>query len=424
MQDVENNIDDLLRRAAAAYPLKDGGDEWDRIAPRLMPSSISNTQQPARGRSAQACIPVLLFFVLFLLVTGIATGDADGMHKLSANPATAKAVINNAAPSASTKTKQYFQQVQEETNPVSSSQTPVSDSRRIGQAGPTNAQNGPIGNTSLLRRYPVTDGQHLLLLAKPATGLQAPVAGNGVDAYVQTMQQAFQDTVSSRINALPALVSLRPAGVGTALSPASPATAHKSSRFYAGILFGPSFNQVKSQGLRKPGVDIGLLGGYQLTRRVSIETGVFYGKKYYFSDGKYFDMAKAGSTMPAGMNISSLEGSCSVIEIPFKIKYNLLVAPGKNLYTTAGISGYIVTSEYNKYHVLFNGAAQDITGSYKKPSGYTAAALVLGAGYGTRVGKSLTLQIAPYVQIPLRGIGIGSLPVMTTGIHIGFTRLF
>ena len=127
--------------------------------------------------------------------------------------------------------------------------------------------------------------------------------------------------------------------------------------------------------------------------------------------------------MPAGMKVVSLEGSCSIIEIPFKVKYNLRSRGDKHFYTTAGISGYIVTGEYNKYHAILNGAEQDITGSYNKSSGYTAAVLVLGAGYENSMGKSLRIRIAPYVQIPLRGIGVGALPVMTTGLHLGFTRV-
>jgi hypothetical protein len=147
-----------------------------------------------------------------------------------------------------------------------------------------------------------------------------------------------------------------------------------------------------------------------------------YDRKNYFSSGEYFDMSKLSATMPASMKLLSMEGSCSVFEIPVKIKYNLRSKGNSHFYSTAGISSYIMTNEYNKYRSVTNGTEQNITGKYSDNARYLAAALDVSLGYESEIGSYGNIRIEPYLQIPLKGIGMGSLPVMTAGLHIGFTR--
>ena len=190
---------------------------------------------------------------------------------------------------------------------------------------------------------------------------------------------------------------------------------------YFGFVAGPSFNQVKSQGLNKSGFDIGLLAGYQLNNKLSIESGLLFEKKYYFSDGKYFDMSKAGTGMPAGMKVLSLEGSCAIFEIPLKLKFDFARNNHTRFFATTGISTYIITNEYNKYRTLISGTQQDVTGNYNNTSNYFAATIHISGGYQRKIGKLVSLRIEPFLQIPIRGLGIGSLPILSTGIHLGIT---
>jgi hypothetical protein len=191
---------------------------------------------------------------------------------------------------------------------------------------------------------------------------------------------------------------------------------------YAGVVLGPALNEVKSQGLKKMGFDIGIIAGYQLNGKLSIETGLLFAKKYYFSDGKYFNPGKTNASMPASMKVLSLEGSSAVIEVPVKLKYDVLQINKVNLFTSAGVSSYLLTKEKNKYRALLNGTEQNITSTYKKGSRYFAAAVDLSVGYERKIGKFTSIRIEPYLQIPLKGIGVGAMPVMSSGLHLGITR--
>jgi hypothetical protein len=122
--------------------------------------------------------------------------------------------------------------------------------------------------------------------------------------------------------------------------------------------------------------------------------------------------------------VLSLEGSSTIIEIPLDVKYNFLPRKRSNFFATAGLMSYLLTDEKNDYILLVNGAEMNTTTRYTEASRYFAAALNVSAGYEVHLRNSFSLRINPYVQMPLRGIGVGTMRVMSTGIHFGVTRLF
>jgi hypothetical protein len=81
-----------------------------------------------------------------------------------------------------------------------------------------------------------------------------------------------------------------------------------------------------------------------------------------------------------------------------------------------------MTKEANRYQAVVSGQEQEINSTYKNADFYTAAQLRLAAGYQHTVGKKMNARVEPYIQIPLKGIGIGTLPVTGTGLQLVLTR--
>ena len=69
-----------------------------------------------------------------------------------------------------------------------------------------------------------------------------------------------------------------------------------------------------------------------------------------------------------------------------------------------------------------NGAQQTMISSYKNKSRSLAATLDISAGYEHKLGKSNYFRVEPYVQIPLKGMGVGSMPMISSGLRIGITK--
>ena len=49
---------------------------------------------------------------------------------------------------------------------------------------------------------------------------------------------------------------------------------------------------------------------------------------------------------------------------------------------------------------------------------YLGAEVNISAGYQHTLNAHTDIRIEPYLQIPLKGVGVGAMPVMSTGIHI------
>jgi len=82
-----------------------------------------------------------------------------------------------------------------------------------------------------------------------------------------------------------------------------------------------------------------------------------------------------------------------------------------------------LTHENNDYRALINGSQQELSVKYKHKMSYFPGAVNLSIGHEFKTGKQTKFRIEPYLQIPLKGIGVGSMPVTTTGLHIGITNL-
>jgi hypothetical protein len=358
MQELNNDMDELFRLAAEEYPLGQNKNDWKKILPQLTnTTAVAVTSRRKKGLGS--ILPILLCSCMFLF-----TGGALFQHQFTT--ASKEPELKKELPLP----------VRQSSQNSSVTAVVVKKNVKIDFSEPADQQ---------------------LNFAVPA---------------IQQFDKKFGDIMPLRNSLLsvPVVNSTKKINVK-----------HKPG-LYLGVIAGGSVNQVKGQGQQQSGYDIGLTIGMRLTKNLSIESGIIYEKKKYFSEGKYFNMKKASATMPAGMTINSLNGSSSIFEIPVNVKLDIATKPGSHLFAKTGVSTFLLTGEYNKYQAVLNGSAQNIKGAYRNTTNYFAAALNASIGFEKKIGKSSAqISIAPYIQIPLRGIGIGQLPVTTTGIHIGLT---
>jgi hypothetical protein len=111
-------------------------------------------------------------------------------------------------------------------------------------------------------------------------------------------------------------------------------------------------------------------------------------------------------------------------EIPLNVRYNFNPNGKTKWFATAGLSTYLMTKENYNYQYGWNGWGPTWDSSYstKKPSQYPFSVINVSFGFEQRLGKVGNLRIEPYARIPLSGLGTGKLPILSTGVNIGFTR--
>jgi len=85
-----------------------------------------------------------------------------------------------------------------------------------------------------------------------------------------------------------------------------------------------------------------------LKNGISIETGILYDKKNYYTKGKYFDKKSLGYYFQ-NVEIINADGNCSMWEIPLNIQYDFASAKKYNWFVTAGLSSYLMHNEYYNF---------------------------------------------------------------------------
>lgn len=417
MQDIEQNMEELFRKAAADYPLKVDEGQWDDIAPLIAQDQLNTAV--VKKTVSKKYIGFLLLFLSLLLTDGIITTTFQNnkVQQFIQSPADSKTAApgianeaanytnNNKTENKPPQQKHFADQLpfQSITNYSSltstresiKNQTTRNESFR--NKSDQSPENIPV-NTKPLAKNTTETSKSIAPVIKQETIAESNKAepGKGIDAQKEN-QAAMQNTSVKKITS-------RQPGI------------------YLGVVAGPLFDEVKKQGLKKTGFSVGIIAGYHFKSHLSVETGLLYAKKPYFSTGKYFSMDKISNSMPAGMQILSLEGNNYVWEIPLRAKYDFLRRKKSNFFSTAGITSYIMTHEKNNYLVSMNGAQQTMISSYKNKSRSLAATLDISVGYEHKIGKTNHFRIEPYIQIPLKGMGVGAMPMISSGLRIGVTK--
>jgi hypothetical protein len=199
--------------------------------------------------------------------------------------------------------------------------------------------------------------------------------------------------------------------------------AGKPQKFYVGIITGLSVTSIKGQKASDPGLDLGILAGYNINAHFAVEAGAFSTRKYYYSDGSYYDKSKI--YMPVNSKLTMVTGNCRMIEIPVSLRYNFNLKGRSTWLATAGISNYLMKKEDYDYTYFYYTGNYSATyhKTYKNASKDWLAVFQVSAGKQFTLGTMASLRVEPYLQLPLRGVGYGKLPLTSYGLRIGLTKL-
>jgi len=189
--------------------------------------------------------------------------------------------------------------------------------------------------------------------------------------------------------------------------------------FYTGIISGVDLSSIHFKSI-KTGATRGFIIGYAFNKKWSIESGLLWDTKRVYDNGTYFN--PPGYTATNGITIVAVNGKSSLYELPVNMKYTII--SGKhNLFTTAGLSSYIMRSENYDYEYIQNnqpGGHNYL--SYKNETKNWFSVVNFSIGYTHKLGNNGSIRIEPYLKLPINNIGVGNMPIMSTGLNIGFTK--
>ncbi len=423
MQYLENDMDDLFQRAAENYPLQSGKGDWESIAKRMADEPKEAETAPASKSIKNKKFIALLLILLILSTAGwlmfennrgkVFSAHSNKINKETANGFNNKEVKKNPGNS-----------VKKGNNDISMNEINSDNSKgNLVISIATTSFNSGIniqtpGGEKITNEIADAENNYF------SNNFTSP------DYFKKNIDKIFAKNVTESAEkisiknqslTLPLNNNLNNTTDKKNNTNEMTTVSQKNKGIYLGIVAGLDFSKVESTSFSS-GFDAGLIIGFRINKRFSLESGIIVNRKNYSSDGSNFNMKNVGSTMPAGMTINSLQGQSSLIEIPIKGKYDIINKRNSDFFITGGVSSYIMTKEENMYDADFNGNQEKFKGVYDKMNYKIPADINISVGYEHTISRYLDFRVEPFLKIPVQGIGVGSLPVTSAGLQVGIIR--
>jgi hypothetical protein len=441
----DDNNDELFRLAAQNYPLKTDSSDWAAVQDKMNTSVPEPKNKISRIRNYWPLLLLLLFIPLKMYETKFVAGNNRTVGKN----------VSVIKPAALSK-----QQEQAGTNPETAlpGNQPVLSVNEAGnisgrvQSTPgisiakekffpgndkinhddNNEQHNPAHRPSLVSKQKTNAFVKNVL---PEEDIQDKKFIDGTDdPSSKTQSKSTEPITATTLNDPNAKQTdtnkdkevikkdIKQTDPKTTTSKVSTDKKNKShvKHFYIGLAAGPDFSTIKLQSVKKTGLNYGFVAGYRIGKRISIETGLFKDRKFYSTDGKYFNTKEI--YLPTNAKIEYVDGECNMLELPINIHYTFFQRPRSGLFAAAGFSSYFMKNESYLYDINHNGVRYPRSGEYDEKSNTLVAVINISAGYTYKLGKICDLRVEPYVKLPVNKIGTGHLPLQSAGIMVGITK--
>lgn len=412
MQYINDDMDELFRKAAEDYPLNTNSADWNAVAKKISvkaPEKINSTSGNNKKYKR------LLLVLLLLPILWIGKDYFHSNNPNVNNPLADKHVSQNklSPTTQSNTTKPGIISTQ----PTTVLQVLPGNRQAVNSSNKNNIVYKQAGVLHSVQSVPQTNYTEI---SDQASSSSEKLNDNKEKGHANVDDSNGVNIKSSNEN-----FTTTPPGDNKKINN-TPDIKNKNQKqkkehgIYAGLIISPDISTVKFQSVKNSGFSIGLLIGYQFNKEISLETGLGWDKKYYYSDGKYFNTKKI--SLPAYAQIIEVDGVCKMIEVPVTIKYNFTSAKRTNLSVSAGMSSYIMKRENYNYTIDRNGQQYPRSANYNNSSTNLLAVANISFGYNRNLGKSTMLCLEPYIKVPVTGVGIGKLPIMSSGINIAITK--
>jgi hypothetical protein len=422
MQLLDDDMDELFRNAASQYPLKTDGADWDAVMRRLPKSDDKQVSSVNRLRNSKwlkwLLRPLLTLLVLGMWVPvlkmGVLPPEGGRNNKVAAIPVNN---IINTDSSITTKDNNSGSTTKSQNNNIANTYSSNQNS---------NSTTNKSQNNNIITTYSSNQNSNNTTNTYSSNTTNTPVyssitvpvnnSDNFLSLHLLAGAERRDPQITADIQGRSNHIKLRQ---DTVLSkPKEKVKVQKG--LYAGILASPDFSTVKGQKVSNVGYNAGIIAGYRISRHLAVETGVLFERKYYYSEGSYFNTKKINP--PADMKIINVDGWCKMIEIPLNVRYVFNIKQKSNWYVNAGVSSYIMSKESYDYKYEMYNTVSTRNWSYNNATRNWFSIIHVGVGYEHRLGGIGTLRVEPYLKIPAGGVGIGKLPLTSGGLNVGITR--
>jgi len=163
------------------------------------------------------------------------------------------------------------------------------------------------------------------------------------------------------------------------------------------------------------------IGGHMEVRyggKYSTGIGVQYIRiKYEAGAGKYLP---ASDFWISGIEPESTQATCKILEVPLWFGYYPKGHSQTGFYAKIGLSSYFMLKEY--YHYNYAAYDPNLLSGWGEKNNYRHwfGIGLISVGYNKSLSRKTSMQIAPFLQIPLTGVGHGEIKLWSAGLRLAF----
>jgi hypothetical protein len=188
-------------------------------------------------------------------------------------------------------------------------------------------------------------------------------------------------------------------------------------KFALNFGFSPDYSKVVASEFGPMGYNLQVILDYKINRKWAVRAGVIKSLKLYDAyPENYAWPAKWGKPSSPLKEVSA---TCDMLDIPVMLSYQVLEKGPNKLYTSLGITNYKMMNE--KYEYFYENDA-DPNLKWRKwegSSGFFGAGVVnMSVGLERKLTNFLSVQVEPFVKIPVKNVGFGNVKLFTTGIFL------
>lgn len=186
-----------------------------------------------------------------------------------------------------------------------------------------------------------------------------------------------------------------------------------NSKFGLRIGLSPDLSAIPDNTFMTVGHNYQALIEYQVNPRWQLQTGLIKSQKYYdsYPSSTYWNNKKWGDR-PS--QLVEIKASCNMIDIPLNLRYNFNTSRHQ-WFLMAGVTSYLMLNE--KYDFVFEPTSglPDKKAWQGKTGFYSAGVINLSSGYEYQFRNRFSLQIEPFIKLPIRNVGYGNAKLRSAG---------
>lgn len=192
-------------------------------------------------------------------------------------------------------------------------------------------------------------------------------------------------------------------------------TSQNRAKWQIGLVGGTNLSVTSGSFSNTPGANGGIVVQHRINKgRFSVETGIVGATMSYNVDNTNFH--PNGQTVPS--SVSNMNGRCTMIDVPVNVRYDVVSGKSSDAFVSTGASAMVMVNQTYSYQYGGNTVNQDVSG---KGANNVTATVNVSVGYEKHF-KSTSIQIAPYLKIPMGDIGYGNLSLGAVGAQISIKK--